>query len=60
MSGLTAERDWMRTCSRQPARPPEERAMWARLADEIDLYLTGDTEVVSEPTADDVALWEDA
>lgn len=42
MSALTSERDWMRTCANDRARPPAERRLWAQLADEIDAYLTTD------------------
>jgi hypothetical protein len=57
-------RDHCRKMAGSPVAPgcpaAEHRALWIRLADEIDAYLAGDLFTDEQPkgTTEDVALWE--
>lgn len=62
MSDLTTFRDHCRRmASRVDILSDGDRALFVRLADEVDAYLAHDPDVVLdlEPTTEDTALWED-
>jgi len=60
VSDLTAFRDHCRKMAGPPVAPgcpaADERALWLRLADEVDAYLTGDPDTVGLPVIDDDQL----